>query len=196
MTVLTNDTIREDRRIRLAPLALRHIRKHYAWNNDPVLNHFDSETPFEPESYLSFARRFEAIMMGQSGTLYFEVQLLDGTPIGVAHLSQLSSAHHHASMGVTIGERSLWCQGYGREAVDLMLAHAFGVLGIHRVSARSFAYNAAWKHLLETSGFVVEGRQRDYLFRDGRYWDRVAFSMLASEYQMRSAAPAELRAAA
>jgi len=196
MKILTNDIIREGRRIRLARLALRHIRKHYAWNNDPVLNHFDSEAPFEPESYLSFARRFESILLGRGNTLYFEVQLLDGTPIGVAHLSQLSATHHHASMGVTIGERELWGQGYGREALELILAHAFGELGIHRVSARSFAYNAAWKQLLTTSGFVVEGRQRDYLFRDGRYWDREAFSMLAAEYQMRMTEPMPLRAAA
>lgn len=196
MKALTNDLIREGRRIRIARLALRHIRHHYAWNNDPVLNHFDSEAPFEPESYLSFARRFEAMLMGRSDTQYLEVQLLDGTPIGVAHLSQLSSAHHHATIGVTIGDRSLWGQGYGREALELILAYAFGELGVHRLSARSFAYNAAWKHLLEDTGFVAEGRQRDYLFRDGRYWDREAFSILAAEYQMRLAAPMSLRAAA
>lgn len=196
MKVLTTDIIRESRRLRLTRLALRHIRKHYAWNNDPVLNYFDSDAPFEPESYLSFARRFESMLMGHGDTLYFEVQLHDGTPIGIASLSQLSSANHHASIGVTIGERALWSQGYGREAVELMLAYAFGELGVHRVSARSFAYNAAWKHLLEASGFVAEGRQRDYLYRDGRYWDREAFSMLAAEYQMRTAKSMSLRAAA
>ncbi|GAB5518517.1 MAG: GNAT family protein [Rhodothermales bacterium] len=196
MKALTNDLIREGRRIRLTRLTLGHIRHHYQWNNDPVLNHFDSETPFEPESYLSFARRFESMLLGTGHTQYFEVQTLDGTPIGVAHLGHLSSTHQHASIGVTIGARDLWGQGYGREALELVMAFAFDELGVHRIGAQSFAFNTAWKHLLEQTGFVAEGRQRDYLFRDGQYWDREAFSMLAAEYQMRSTPAPALRQAA
>jgi hypothetical protein len=64
----------------------------------------------------------------------------------------------------------------------LLLHHAFVNLGLHRVWTEAFAFNAAWKRLLEGWGFTREGCLRDYLFRDGQYWDKETYGLLDTEY--------------
>ena len=42
---------------------------------------------------------------------------------------------------ITIGESDAWGQGYGTEATQLMLDHAFGTLGLHRIALFVFEFN-------------------------------------------------------
>src|SRR5699024_2850193 len=55
-------------------------------------------------------------------------------------------------------------RGFGGEAIDLVLAHAFGEapagLGLHRVGLEVLSINPRARMLYETLGFVEEGRLR------------------------------------
>ena len=39
-------------------------------------------------------------------------------------------------------------------------------------------------------GFVIEGRARDAIWRDGRYWDEISMSILESDWRHRESVPA------
>jgi RimJ/RimL family protein N-acetyltransferase len=84
---------------------------------------------------------------------------------------------------ITIGEKDLWGQGYGTEATRLMLAHAFLTMGIHRVSLAVFAFNERAIRSYRKVGFTVEGRAREAIFRDGRFWDEISMSILEPEWR-------------
>jgi RimJ/RimL family protein N-acetyltransferase len=105
--------------------------------------------------------------------------------IGVAYVARISPYHHHALVGITIGEREYWGQGYGKESLRLLLRYCFQDLELHRVSAETFEYNTAWRDLIEGTGFVKEGTAREYLFRDGEYWDKAFYALLEEEYRKR-----------
>ena len=51
--------------------------------------------------------------------------------------------------------------GLGRQAIHLVLAHAFGPLGLYRVSLRVVAYNTRAICCYIAYGFVEEGRERE-----------------------------------
>jgi len=70
-------------------------------------------------------------------------------------------------------------QGLGIEALRLVLAHAFGPLGLHRVSLEVFAFNARAIHVYEKVGFRHEGRMRDALWWDGAPHDTLLMAALA-----------------
>ena len=88
-------------------------------------------------------------------------------------------------------------RGYGREAMEEVLAFAFapsgtgsqdsdGVqaagLGLHRVSLDVLSINPRAKALYESLGFREEGRLRD-VYPDGETWaDAFVMSILADEY--------------
>ena len=61
--------------------------------------------------------------------------------IGTCAFSQLDADNGSALYHITIGEKDTWGQGHGTEATRLMLDHAFGVLGLHRIALFVFEFN-------------------------------------------------------
>ena len=59
-----------------------------------------------------------------------------------------------------------------------MLEHAFRALGLHRVALSVFAFNERAIRAYRKAGFVIEGRAREAIWRDGRYWDELTMSVL------------------
>jgi RimJ/RimL family protein N-acetyltransferase len=91
---------------------------------------------------------------------------------------------------ITIGEKDTWGHGLGTEATQLMLDHAFGTLGLHRIALTVFEFNERAIRAYVRCGFVVEGRARESIWRDGRWWDELAMSVLSSEWhERRGSAP-------
>jgi RimJ/RimL family protein N-acetyltransferase len=107
--------------------------------------------------------------------------------IGTCAFSQLDGENGSALYHITIGEPDTWGNGYGTEATQLMVDHAFGSLGLHRVSLYVFEFNERAIKAYQRSGFVIEGRARESIWRDGRWWDELAMSVLESDWRARRA---------
>ena len=73
-------------------------------------------------------------------------------------------------------------QGYGREALNLLLKWTFEVKNYHRVWIDCKEYNSVALHLYESSGFVREGVLREIILTDGVYENLIVLGMLAREY--------------
>ena len=170
-------------RVRYTALQMENIYTHFRWNNDPELNRLDSEIPYEEETFGEFKKRFEALCYNPSPNHFdFEIHAEEGELIGVAYVARISEHNRHGLIGITIGDRDYWGKGYGRESMRLTLKFCFQTLDLHRVSAETFEYNTAWRDLVEGMGFVQEGTAREYLYREGRFWDKMNYSLLESEY--------------
>jgi RimJ/RimL family protein N-acetyltransferase len=105
--------------------------------------------------------------------------------IGTCALSQLDGDNGSALFHITIGEKDAWGHGYGTEATRLMVDHAFRALGLHRVGLSVFEFNERAIRSYVSCGFVTEGRAREAIWRDGRWWDELTMSMLDSEWRAR-----------
>ena len=169
-------------RIRFTPLQLDNIYTHFRWNNDPELNRLDSEIPYEEETFGEFKRRFET-MCNQPPRSHQDFEIhTDDSLIGVAYVARINTHHRHALIGITIGDRDYWGKGYGRESIRLLMDYCFDGLDLHRICAETFEYNTAWRELVEGMGFQKEGTAREYLHRDGTFWDKHNYSLLYDEY--------------
>jgi len=128
-------------------------------------------------------RFFEARVAGTSSlALAIHVRASDRL-IGTCAFSQLDGDNGSALYHITIGERDCWGHGYGTEATALMLDHAFGTLGLHRVGLAVFAFNERAIRSYRKVGFVLEGRSREAIWRDGSFSDEILMSILADEWQ-------------
>lgn len=167
----------------LTPLRLDNVHTHFRWNNDLELNQLDSEVPFRRESFGMFLRRFERLACRPTpDAVDFEIHTHDGALIGVAYADQLGAGCRRARVSVTIAERAYRGRGLGRASLNLLLHYLFTRRGVHRVMAEAFGFNQAWRHLLATSGFRQEGCLRDYLYRDGTYWDKTIYALFDTAY--------------
>ena len=127
-------------------------------------------------------RFFAARALG-ADSLAMAIHLRDGDRlIGTCALSQLDSDNGSALFHITIGEKDAWGNGYGTEATRLMIDHAFYGLGLHRIALTVFAFNERAVRTYKSVGFVVEGRAREAIWREGRWWDEIAMSVLDSDW--------------
>lgn len=103
-------------------------------------------------------------------------------PLGLVglHATKLSRGRE---LGIVIGEPTAWDQGYGREAIGLVLEHAFRDLDLHRISLHVHEDNARAVACYERAGFVREGLLRDAHFRDGRHGNDLVMAVLAPEWR-------------
>jgi RimJ/RimL family protein N-acetyltransferase len=164
---------------RHAPENLEAFRR---WYGDPDVARLTryQDGPMRPDEIDRF---FTARVIGlDSLTLAVHLRATNRL-IGSCAFSQLDGDNGTGLYHITIGEKDCWGQGYGTEATRLMLDHAFGALGLHRVGLTVFAFNERAIRSYRKVGFKVEGHAREAIWRDGRYWDEVAMSILEPEWR-------------
>lgn len=129
----------------------------------------------------------EAYLGGTLGREEKTVALLacvDGEPVGLVLLvRELPNdvEFRRGELAYWIA-RDEWGNGYATEAAGLLLDHAFGRLGLHRVRATAYETNPASHRVLEKLGFTEEGRAREAAYADGERVDQVRFGLLAREW--------------
>ena len=103
--------------------------------------------------------------------------------IGSCGFFNVDHRNRSSEFGIMIGDQGYWDQGYGTEAVRLLIQHGFNTLNLNRIFLRVFTNNPRAIHSYEKAGFVLEVRQRQAEFRDGKYIDLLVMSVLKDEFQ-------------
>ena len=87
-----------------------------------------------------------------------------------------TAATHSAMLGYSI-DGAYEGRGYAREAIEAVIAYAFGTLNLHRLEANYQPGNERSGALLRRLGFVVEGYARDMLYMRGTWRDHIRTSL-------------------
>ena len=173
---------------RHAPENVAAFRRWYA---DPEIARLAryQQAPMRPEEIERF---FAARVVGPDALAMAVHERVTDRLVGTCAFSQLDGDNGSALYHITIGESDAWGRGYGTEATRLMLDHAFGTLALHRIALFVFEFNERAIRAYRRCGFVVEGRSRESIRRDGRWWDELAMSVLESDWRrMRARATAD-----
>ena len=81
----------------------------------------------------------------------------DATPVGTIGFDAIDWRARTAELGYWVAPDHHG-QGYGTEAAELIVAYGFEQLGLHRISARVFAFDEPSIRLLERGGVRPRGR--------------------------------------
>ncbi|HEV2037068.1 MAG TPA: GNAT family protein, partial [Candidatus Eremiobacteraceae bacterium] len=84
--------------------------------------------------------------------------------------------------GIAIHEPRYWSQGYGQDAVEVMVDAAFRVLPLQRIELLVLPDNARAIRCYENAGFKREGLLRSYTYNRGRMQDMIIMSILHEEW--------------
>ncbi len=107
----------------------------------------------------------------------FLILLREGDrPIGFCGLFAISSDEGTAELGILLGEKDCWGQGYGPEALRLLLDHAYRDLGLRQISLCVHATNSRALRAYEKVGFVSERRLRIGRWLFGRGVEMIVMS--------------------
>jgi len=112
----------------------------------------------------------------------FGIVLLDGDVL-IGHISihDIDHLNRNAFIGVFIGDEENRNKGYGAEAIRLVLGYAFNTLNLHSIMLSVHADNYAAINCYKKVGFRESGRRREWIFKDGKYIDKLYMDILASE---------------
>jgi len=102
--------------------------------------------------------------------------------IGTTAFDNIDWRNRSSEFGILIGDKNYWNQGYGTEAVRLIVKHGFNTLNLNRIFLHVFENNPRAIRAYEKAGFVHEGRERQAEFKDGRYFDVLLMSILKDEF--------------
>jgi ribosomal-protein-alanine N-acetyltransferase len=106
----------------------------------------------------------------------------EGELLGITGLSEFSRRDRRAVLGTWLG-REFWGTGANRESKALLLALAFGPLGLLRVTALASPQNVRSVAALERLGFVHEGVLRGWHVHGGVPRDVAVLRMLRDEWE-------------
>lgn len=109
---------------------------------------------------------------------------VDGRLLGEARLDGIDLHDSRARLATGLYDVSQLGKGIGREAIKLVLSHAFGTMGLHRVDLRVLAFNERAIRCYRSCGFVEEGREREAARIGNEWFDDVIMGLLATEYQV------------
>ncbi len=168
-------------RVRLRAIERDDIPRFVTWFNDPeVRRHLEA---YRPLSYVMEEKWFEAHAQLDPNEHLFAIETADGVHIGNIGLHRVNWKDRNAELGIVIGEREYWGQGYGTDAILTMLNYAFDTLNLHRVFLRVNADNPRAIRCYEKCGFEHEGTLRQAVFAQGHYKDQYLMSILQPEFK-------------
>jgi RimJ/RimL family protein N-acetyltransferase len=164
----------------LGPLEPGDSDRFFRWINEreDVLH----SAPYRPVSRDAHDAWFQAVQQ-RSDTAIFSIRLVESERlIGYCQLVDIHAVHRSAELRIRIGEKGLRGQGYGSQALELLLRFGFYDLNLHRIWLHVFAGNDRAYRVYRKLGFTDEGLLREAAFLDGRYESIRLMALLENEY--------------
>lgn len=136
----------------------------YAWRCDEELARFDAAPPLRT-SFVNFQASLTAQQRyPDSGRRSYAIEDEGGCHIGNVMYYNLREEEGEAELGITIGDRAHWGQGYGSDAVRALVGFLFRSKGLRRVFLHTLDWNTRAQRCFSKAGF----EPRDTVCRDGQ----------------------------
>ena len=99
---------------------------------------------------------------------------------GIGLILQPDVFRFSAEIGYWIAEH-FWGKGIAPLALTALSKYAFEQFGLNRIFAGVFQGNRASMRVLEKSGFKLEGRLRNAVYKDNHFKDQLMYSILRED---------------
>ena len=181
MTESTNSPFLEGELVALRPTAPTDAELLAAWAADEEVTYF-MFTGQRPLTVAQAADSLQRDVTDASNTVFMVVDRANGQTIGTAGLYGIHPTALKAEFRVLLGNKACWNKGYGAEVTELLTFYGFDRLNLNKLWLGVIVENAGAHRAYLRAGFREEGRLRDELYRNSRYYDAIRMSVLRSEY--------------
>lgn len=102
--------------------------------------------------------------------------------IGSVGIEQIDHLHRRGTLGIFIGDANYRDNGYGTEAIKLILEYGFKYLNLKNINLDVMAFNARAIRCYEKCGFKKAGVRRQAVYINGKYYDICSMDILDEEF--------------
>ncbi|MEI7741447.1 MAG: GNAT family protein [bacterium] len=172
----------DGKRISLRALELGDAEFSQEWINSPDVRQF--LTAVFPTT-LESEKAWIASLSGKTppSNIVFAVILKTHGHIGNVGIHSINWTDRSCTLGAFIGSSAHRRQGFGSEALMLILDYAFDSLGLHRACADAYSTNAGSLGAMKKAGFKIEGEAREAHFSKGAFVNVTKLAMLEEEWR-------------
>lgn len=111
------------------------------------------------------------------------VELNDNKLIGTLGLEHINWIERSAELGIFIGDKAFRSNGYGTEAIKLLLEYGFKYLNLHSIRLSLLAINERAHKCYLKCGFKDTGYSREEIFINGKYYNKLHMDILEDEFE-------------
>lgn len=166
---LTRATIRSWR-LSDAPSLARHANNRKVWLN--LRDGFPHPyTHADAVSYIEMA-------LGKNPETLFAICVDDEAVGGIGFTVRSEVERLSAELGYWLGE-PFWGKGIVTEAVSAITRYAMREFGLVRIYAMPYITNPASAKVLEKAGYMLEGKMRKAVIKDGKIIDQLLYAFVA-----------------
>jgi RimJ/RimL family protein N-acetyltransferase len=139
-----------------------------------------------PPSEAAARERIAKWTANQQDDVGFAIETLDDPPVLIGNVGLWGARPKDrcATLGIALG-REHTGRGYGTDATRVIVDYGFREMGLHRIELTVAPYNTAGIRAYTKAGFAEEGRRRQSVLHDGRWYDEVLMSILDHEWAAR-----------
>jgi len=149
-------------------------------NNEEVCQYLEHHVyPYSLES----AKEYIAALPSRKDTLMLAIiDKSNEMHIGNITLGAISNLHKSAEFTILIGEKQSHQKGYAKEASSLLIRHGFCSMNLNRIWCGTMDNNLGMQRLALSLGMKEEGLKREEVFKNGRYYDTLQYSILKNDF--------------
>lgn len=141
-------------KIILRDKTLADAENDYAWQTDAQLAHLDAARPITQKFRQFLASYSKELRDYASDNKHvYAIETLDGKHIGNCAYYDVNIKLQEAELGIMIGDRRYWGQGYGTDAVGTLLDHIFRETNLRRIYLRTLESNKRAQQCFRKCGF-------------------------------------------
>ena len=143
----------------------KHIddaERDFSWRVDEELSALDATSPLRM-SYDNYLRMYQdELRYPVSWSKRFAVETHEGKTIGNCMYYDLDTSKQQTELGIMIGDKDYWSQGYGTDIVKTLLRHLFTTKSLNRIYLHTLTWNIRAQKAFEKCGFVSVKEVRRY----------------------------------
>ena len=158
MTTLVQGEVARGERLLLREKRLDDAPNDYRWRTEPDLTRYDAARPLTMsyQEYLALSR--EELLNPNPHRRTLAIEDGGGRHIGNVMYYNIDAPRQEAELGITIGDRAYWGQGYGTEALRLFVEYLVGRMGFRRLHLKTLDWNRRAQGCFANARFVEYGR--------------------------------------
>jgi [ribosomal protein S5]-alanine N-acetyltransferase len=173
----------ETERLVLRKMQMYDLDDFYAYSSQPEVARYNSWEP--PRSLTECREFFQARVIERykrmQPTQWGVVDKATWRLVGVCGFTEWYPADAKAEIAYGIS-KTYWGRGYIPEAVRMVLAFGFRVLGFERIQAACALENLASERVMQKVGMTFEDILHEYSFIKERYEDLKLYSVRRQDY--------------
>lgn len=166
----------ETQRLRIIPFSEEYLTPRYvSWLNDPEVVRY-SEQRHRAHTLESCREYMNSFV--DTPNYFWALVARDPELEHIGNINAYMDTHHKiADVGILVGEKRAWQQGYGLEAWNAVCSYLLRIANLRKVTAGTLSVNTSMLSIMRRAGMIDDGKRIRHCLYEGKEVDVIHMAL-------------------